>query len=136
MIRTTEFIGRARPLNLGALLAPLLKSCPDQRPEALVVALAEEMRVRSSKAIPKRWVEKLAGALQVDRARVRVPEGVFDELPRPAWSDPALLGEWLNATRQHAELKQRADQSLSLGRAGRISEGCVYTPPRRGPSDH
>ncbi len=108
VIRAPEFIGRARPLNLGALLAPLLVSCPDQRPEALVVALAEEMRARSLKSIPKRWLEKLAGALQVDRQRVRIPAGVFDDLPRPAWSDPALLGEWLNATRQHADLKQRS----------------------------
>ncbi len=129
VIRTTEFVGRARPLNLSALLAPLIEICPALRPEALVVALAEEMVLRSSAAIPSRWLDKLAGALQVDRARVRVPQGVFDELPRPAWSDPALLGEWLNATRQRADLKLRASQADELGRAGRSSEGCVYTPP-------
>ncbi len=129
VIRTTEFIGRARPLNLTALLTPLLKTCPAQRPEGLVVALAEELVVRSSAKFPIRWVDKLAGALQVDRSRVRVPAGVFDELPRAAWSDPALLGEWLNATRQYADLRLRAVKVDELGRAGRTSEGCIYTPP-------
>ncbi|MEI6233048.1 MAG: N-6 DNA methylase [Planctomycetota bacterium] len=129
IIRTHEFAGRARPLNLNALLVPILRNCPAMRPEALVVALAEELVARTSSRIPARWLDKLAGALQVDRVRVRVPEGIFDELPRAAWSDPALLGEWLNATRQHSDLKLRAAQTDQFGRANRMSEGCVYTPP-------
>ena len=129
VLRTPDFIGRARPLNLTAMLAPLLKNCPQQRPESLVVALAEELVTRMRADFPIRWLDKLAGALQVDRSRVRVPPGVFDELPRAAWSDPALLGEWLNATRQYADLRLRSVQTGTLNRAGRSSEGCVYTPP-------
>jgi len=128
VIRAPEFIGRARPLNLRTLLAPIVEDCAGLRPEALVVALAEEMILRAASPIPQRWLDKLAGALQVDRARVRVPAGVFDALPRPAWNDPALLGEWLNITRQHADLKLRASNIEILGRGGRESEGCVYTP--------
>ena len=125
IIRAPEFIVRARPVNLSALLASILNSENTLRPEAWVVALASELQRRSALPMPKRWLEKLASALQVDRARVRVPAGIFDSIPRPAWNDSALLGECLLAAR--ANFAARAEPRHS--RSGRVSEGCVYTPP-------
>lgn len=125
IIRSPEFIVRARPVNLSALLAPILNSECGLRPEAWVVAFASELQRRSALPMPKCWLEKLAAALQVDRARVRIPAGIFDSIFRPMWNDPALLGECLLAAR--ANFAARAEPRNS--RAGRVSEGCVYTPP-------
>jgi tRNA1(Val) A37 N6-methylase TrmN6 len=89
-----------------------------------VFAAAEELARRSTQTVPVRWLEKLFRALNLDDGREVNPaiHAALESLPGAIWNEPTLLGEILSAARNHAASPRR------VGRAGRVSAGCVYTP--------
>jgi tRNA1(Val) A37 N6-methylase TrmN6 len=133
ILRSPEFGVRSLAIDAQAWLAPLTKEYPQVRPEAWVAAFAARMVARSHANFPERWLSKLTGALQVDLDRLRLPAALFDTLPRALLSEPHALGVLYSAAlttladgvRERAEADPKTTRS---GRAGRVSEGCVYTP--------
>ena len=117
ILRSGVFLGHAKPLRIAELLRPVIQSQAFPA-EVWVLRAAEELAARSTRAVPAAWLEKLAGALHVRSSNSR-PD--FSALPKAIWNEPALLGGFLSIARHHAE-PERA------GRAGRVSEGSVYTP--------
>jgi len=125
VLRPAEFVGRAQPLNLPALIRPVLEASKvTLSPGEWIVAAAGVISARSAEGVPHRWLHRLAQAFGVNRP-VALPPECIDALPKAAWNEPALLGEWLLCAR---ELQASAKSLSRQGRAGRQITGSVYTP--------
>jgi len=122
ILHSPAFMDRKEPLHLAGFLRPLLRRHEGWSAGAWVLGVAEELARRSAYQVPLRRLEKLAAAYALPRGAAVAPPTVFAELPAGVWSEPALLGEVLQAAREVLATPRRE------GRAGRTSVGCVYTP--------
>ena len=102
VLRSPAFLARKKPLYLAGLLKPLLRKHKDCSAAAWVLGAAAELAERSPSPVPARWLEKLAAACACPGAPELAPREFFAELPAGAWSEPALLGEVLQAARRSA----------------------------------
>ncbi|MCY3018438.1 MAG: N-6 DNA methylase, partial [Planctomycetota bacterium] len=120
VLRSSAFLARKKPLDLNAYLKPLIRRQGRHSAADWVCAAARQIAQRATLPVPQRWLDRLAAALGADGD---VPEAAFAGLPGAAWNEPALLGEVLAAAREVLAAPRRQ------GRSGRVSVGCVYTPP-------
>jgi len=117
-----------RPLKISRRVSAILAEAAPAHPAAWIIAAAEGQAERSARGNPPHgWIEALSDSFgtapkntQLAACRTALARG----LPDAAWTDYALLGTLLLATRRHA-CERRSKQS---GRAGRQSQPCVYTP--------
>ena len=122
VLRTSEFVARAQPLNLPALIRPVLEASTARlSPGEWMVAAAGVVSARNPQRVPHRWLHRLAQAFGVNKP-VTPPE-CLQALPNGAWNEPALLGEWLLCAREFC-----AKTASRQGRSGRQITGNVYTP--------
>lgn len=122
ILHSSAFLARKKPLHLAGLLKALLRRHECWSAGEWVMGAADELARRSPSQVPVRWLEKLAAAYELAAGAPVVPSTVFADLPVGVWSEPALLGEVLQAARESLTAPRRE------GRAGRMSAGCVYTP--------
>jgi tRNA1(Val) A37 N6-methylase TrmN6 len=119
IVRTPVFSRRARPINLAAILRPIIEAAPRIPASAWVLGIAGHILNRTASAAPARWLSKLAASF--DQPETPLPTDIFDALPSAVWNESALLGEVLCAARA-------IENAPRQGRAGRVSIGSVYTP--------
>ncbi|MGD0092611.1 MAG: N-6 DNA methylase, partial [Planctomycetota bacterium] len=122
VLRSAALLAHKQPLHLGGFLKPLIGAHPAWPAGAWVMGAAAQLARRAAVPPPMRWLEKLAAAFALPGTTALVPPAGFAGLPAGVWSEPALLGEVLQAAREAPAVPRRQ------GRAGRVSVGSVYTP--------
>lgn len=114
-------LARRERINVRPTIRTFLRQLNVKNPAYVVQNIAFELARRSERTVPARWLKRLSQSLGLVAEPRPFEPNLFTSWPTAIWNEASLLGEVL-------ALARGAVSEPRSSRAGRSSEGSVYTP--------